>query len=72
MNRKRVLQIILGGLLAVIYIAAKIDTFRRLDLHKPGIFFRTHVLYWVAAAVIVFLLCLTEKFLDRPSKPGQH
>ncbi len=76
MNRRRIFKAILGGLLGlqlIIYIAAKFDTFTRLDPHKPGIFFRKHVLYWAGMALTAFLMWLTERlFRDRDSKPPGH
>ena len=67
MNARTVLRtistiLICAGLL--VYIAAKVDFFKR---YGEAGYFRAHSLYWIAIAAIALLLVLIEKI--SPEKP---
>jgi hypothetical protein len=60
-TRTRFITLTLGFLLLFLYIAAKVDFFRRFSYFETGTYLREHSIYWLAMAVVAFLIWLMEK-----------
>jgi hypothetical protein len=60
-NAKRAVQTVLGVLLGIDYLAAKIHFFTHYDASRTGDYFREHVIYWAMAAALTLLICVVEK-----------
>ena len=61
----RVVLAVLWGLFLALYVASKIHFFTRYDPLGVGSYLKEHSTYWMAMAVVVFLIWLVGKWFPQ-------